>query len=547
MQNNIPISEQVYKEYIENSLSFMFSLLDMELTSTSRGSFDRTWWCWKFSDFSAPRLQEGIHTLSWLLTSSFAPSEGRNNPQLLEQTEAALLFWKKLQHKDGSFDEAYPNERSLAATAFTGFYVGRGIERTFNLLSKHTLSQGLESIEKLAQWLSRNGESHGVLSNHLAAAAAALQIAGDLLGTDRFQTASKRYLDTIYAHQDKDEGWLQEYGGADPGYQTHGMFYLAEIWQRTNNAELFQCLKKAVEFVAWFVHPDGTIGGEYASRGTKFAFPAAFEMLSPSIPLAGPVANHLRCCLSQRKGITLAQMDIWNFFPLLNNYIYALESACSLINCPALPWQERSAQIIFPNAGLGVARNTERLLVCSPSLGGSIKLWDTTTSRLLYEDCGYAMKSTKGYAVSQTKAMWKINTDQDATLSFLVDAPFRSVPRIRFTPMLFLAFRSFTLTLGRFPSVARWLKAILVRTLILKKRESDACLQRKIDFRSNGELIIEDSLVGITGELFGLDKHVPLHMGSTRYKDFKDILDLRQEGSIPQVVGTKAYRKERVS
>ena len=39
-----------------------------------------------------------------------------------------MRFWCTIQHADGSFDEAYPFERSLAATAFTTFYVGEALE-----------------------------------------------------------------------------------------------------------------------------------------------------------------------------------------------------------------------------------------------------------------------------------------------------------------------------------------------------------------------------------------------------------------------------------
>jgi len=38
----------------------------------------------------------------------------------------------------------------------------------------------------------------------------------------------------IYDHQSR-EGWYEEYGGADPGYQTLCTFYLARLWQYTGD------------------------------------------------------------------------------------------------------------------------------------------------------------------------------------------------------------------------------------------------------------------------------------------------------------------------
>src|SRR5215212_673338 len=102
-----------YLDGIERVLGRALSLIDAEPTSPSQGSFDRTWWCWKFVDFSAARFQEGTFTLAWLYASPLAPPGARGNPRFLRQAEAALRFWSSLQHADGSFNEAYPFERSL--------------------------------------------------------------------------------------------------------------------------------------------------------------------------------------------------------------------------------------------------------------------------------------------------------------------------------------------------------------------------------------------------------------------------------------------------
>lgn len=545
-ETTVHASKRVYQEYIEKNLGVVLSLLDTEITSSSRGSFDRTWWCWKFTDFSAPRLQEGVYVLSWLLTSSLAPKGSNCHPRLLDQANAAIQFWGKLQHKDGSFDEAYPFERSLAATAFTGFYVGCAIERLLTCLPQSTLDHGFNSLEKLGKWLDVNGEYHGILSNHLAAAAAALQVSGELLGTDSFLTARNRYLDIIYTHQDKKEGWLQEYEGADPGYQTHAMFYLAEIWKRTKNPHLLHCLQRATQFISWFVHPDGSVGGEYASRGTKFVFPAAFEMLSGEVPLSSAIAIHLRNCLHKGRGIGLEQADIWNFFPLLNNYIFALEASKDLINTEeVLPWKTEGAKITFPQAGLVLGHKAKRLMVCGSGLGGVVKVWDTATTALLYEDCGYAMKAGHGFIVSQTRSVWKENKNTSAFLLLEIKAPFRNVLKIRFNPFSFVAFRLFTLTIGRWPLMAKWLKSLLVFTLIRRKKTYKAQLLRTIYFTQEGILEIEDTLNGVAGIPLPLDKHVPLHMGSTRYKDFISELETKTSCSFPKIINRGiAYRKE---
>ena len=81
-----------------------------------------------------------------------------------------------LQRGDGSFDEAYPFEHSLAATAFTGFYVGEAFQLIGHELAatEPTPVLLLGTFARAGEWLCRNDDKHGVLSNHLAAAAAAL-------------------------------------------------------------------------------------------------------------------------------------------------------------------------------------------------------------------------------------------------------------------------------------------------------------------------------------------------------------------------------------
>ncbi|MGI9498521.1 MAG: hypothetical protein ACR2P3_00660, partial [Geminicoccaceae bacterium] len=72
----------VYRKAITPLVGRALSTLDWETTSSSHGSFDRTWWCWKFTDFSAPRFQEGLYLLVWLLTSPHAPARDRGETRL---------------------------------------------------------------------------------------------------------------------------------------------------------------------------------------------------------------------------------------------------------------------------------------------------------------------------------------------------------------------------------------------------------------------------------------------------------------------------------
>ncbi|MBF0323887.1 MAG: hypothetical protein HQL42_02340 [Alphaproteobacteria bacterium] len=504
------------------TLARTLSLMDHEPASPSRGSFDRTWWCWKFTDFSASRFQEGVFTLAWLYDSPHGPAGAAGNPRLLEMALHAARFWTGLQHGDGSFDEAYPFERSLAATAFTGFYVGMGIERLLPHLTADQAGPILRALDHGATWLSASRETHGVLSNHLAAAAAALEVAGTVLGTDRFRAARDRHIDTIARNQNRSEGWLREYGGADPGYQSLGLFYLGEIWHRTGDPALLEVLTRTADFQAWFAHPDGTMGGEYASRGTKFGWPAGFETLAAAVPAAAAIARHLRRCLTAGRGIGPEVMDPWNHFPMLNNYLLAAERAAELDGAPDLPWQADGASRVFPECGLAVAHAGGRLLAAAPGQGGAAKLWDSGTGTLLYEDCGYLVRQGNKAFTSQTPGEFQTVAGDGLTLE--CESGFAAVPATRFDPWRFMAFRLFMLTLGRWPVLARRIKELLVFVLIRRRRPHPAKLKRRLCFAAGGDLVIDDRVTGAAVAPEPVARQVPIHMGSARYGDLEDWL-----------------------
>ena len=74
------------------------------------------------------------------------------------------------------------------------------------------------------------------------------------------------------------EGWFDEYGGADPGYLSLTIGLLAEVDRRRPDLGLREPLGRAIAFFAAALHPDGSTGGEYASRGTLAFFPHGFEI-----------------------------------------------------------------------------------------------------------------------------------------------------------------------------------------------------------------------------------------------------------------------------
>ena len=506
---------------IQATLPKLVSWLDREPQSPTYGSFDRTFWCWKFTDFSAPRFQEGCASLAWLWATDAPGNAYFRQDAVLRWVSASLAWWQRLQHVDGSFDEAYPFERSFAATAFTCFYVADAVRLTADALDPDISANVLAALRRGAKWLCRNDETHGILSNHLAAGAAALASVGQLVGEPRFTDRSTFFLDRILEHQSS-EGWYEEYGGADPGYQTHGMFYLARLWELSGDQRLLASLRAAAGFLAAIQHPDGSLGGVYASRNTRFCFPAAFEILAPQCEQSMAIAGRLRVAVRQGTAIGLRAMDAWNFLPMLNNYMNAHRATATSRLQPAASGTAIQGQRHFRDAGwLAVDRSRYRCIVAA-SKGGVVCAWPRTpAAQRSLVDAGYWARLANGRIIASQglDRSSPITASQDG-MSVEMTASFRSVGRTLMTPWLFLGFRGFTLTIGRMPWLAGWLKRLLVRVLVTKSAPVPLRLRRRVTFADDGVTIVD--VLERTGplrvaEVWRGGEFQTIHMGSSRY------------------------------
>ena len=218
--------------YLRQALAQLPRLLsrgDREPWSQTYGCFDRTYWAWKFTDFPGARFQELAYALACLYHHAWPSNHFHGHSSILDWTRAAMTYWRSLQYS-GAAPSTKPTlfEHSLAATAFTGFYVAEAFLLVREELPADEVTAMLRAFRRAGDWLLRNDETHGVLCNHLAAAAAALATIERITGDADYGVRCRHFLNRIHERQSP-EGWYEEYGGADIGYQTHGTFYLARI------------------------------------------------------------------------------------------------------------------------------------------------------------------------------------------------------------------------------------------------------------------------------------------------------------------------------
>ncbi len=529
-----------YIDFAKLEFKRLLSIIDREECSETYGCCDRTFWAWKFTDFAGSRFQETIFTCVWIYKNKYSGNKLFKSQKLLKWIEAGFSYWENLQHKDGSFDEAYPFERSLAATAFTSFYLSEAYHLISEELNFELKIRLQKCFVRSANWLCKNDEYHGFLSNHIASASAALLNIYILSGKEQYKNRYLFFLNKVILNQ-SEEGWYEEYGGADFGYQTHATFYLTRIWQKTGDKKLLESLEKSVKFLSFFVHPNKTIGGEYGSRNTSFYFPAAFEMLSNVIPLAKDIAIFMRPQYPNQDAAGLECMDSYNICPMINNYLFAhncVQSQKSKKQSINLPFM-KIGHWDFPMAGLQVHNTKNYQAIFSSSKGGVLKIYDKNLLKLVLSDCGYWTKLGLRRRLSSQSFHLK-NKFQFTSQSAMVISHFVYINQKIMNPILFILFRLFNISIGKIPFISFKLKKLLVKVLVSKRKIIKSQLKREIIYSDNS-VLIRDKFINMEKKmikkLFLETKFSTIHMGSSRYfqydeNDFPDFDYLNDQERI---------------
>ena len=404
--------------------------------------------------------------------------------------EAMVGATRALQDRNGSVGEAFPHEGSFCVTALVAFDLLVAYELLADQLDERQRGEWLETIGPMVRFVSRTDETHAVITNHLATAVAALMRWSDVTG----ETAPKqtqRLLSRIRASQSA-EGWFPEYGGADPGYQTLALNYLSDVHERHPEQGLAEPLARAVRFLTNFAHPDGSFGGLYGSRNTRFFHPEGVERLAATVPEAAALASAMRRSIATRSVVTLGVIDEPNLVPMFNGYCAAAVIAGQQTLDPrgsALPaLRGDTGRVSFPQAGLVVDRGPRHYSVISTRKGGVCHHF--VDRRLALVDGG-AVASGPGGATYTTQADHADARVSQSGEQIEVETPMVRLDQELPGPLQFALLRLASVTVLRLGFLNRAIKRLLVRRLITAKRDGPAVNRRIV--RLGEDLQIEDS------------------------------------------------------
>ncbi len=501
---------EVYARAVLPWVPRLLTLVDRNPANSTYGCLDRQYWHYRTAAFPSAMYQEGAAVLAMLFRYRLPGNRWFRHLRLKELARAAARFAAIAAHADGSGDDYYPLERALGAAVFSLVAVAHAC-RLLGIRDETVL----EGLRRRAHWVAAHGES-GTLANHHALAALGLLEAARVLEEPKLLRASHQRVEQLLQLQHA-EGWFCEYGGADPGYQSLTISALAR-WAAVTGADgqVWQALERAVEFLQWFVHPDGSCGGPYASRGTNQLYAAGLELLAPCLPVArAVVVQHRRALAAGNAPLPDDERLFGHFFydrllcwlygrrravprcgwpPERNksNACLPSERTVRKKSTPAARIEPEPAQGLrhFPGAGLVVHRQGAFHLVVSTARGG-VLLWHAPGRKPLAEGA-VVLQRRSGLAVHsawhdpQQHAQVQV-TSQGVEIELA--RPLAWYKQRLATPAAQAVFHLGMITLGRrLRTPVRWL---LQQLLITARRKAPLVLHRRICYRWAGPMRLE--------------------------------------------------------
>ncbi|NJO39898.1 MAG: hypothetical protein HC769_04045 [Cyanobacteria bacterium CRU_2_1] len=455
----------------------ILTLLDRNPHSPTYGCFDRNFWHYKIIDFPSGMAQEFVLPLALAFSTNISRNPFYRKPVIKQWVEAGIRYAAKSAHADGSCDDYFPYERAAGAAAFS---LLAGIE-SYLRLGLHDRSL-LDFFSHRADWLAHHQES-GQLTNHQALIVLCLELLSRLLKTDRWNKAKVQRLEQVLSWQNE-EGWFQEYEGCDPGYHTLTISCLARIYKLNSDPRLQESLIRAVKLADYFVHPDGSYGGEYTSRNTYNFFPHGFELVGRWMPDALAINDRFLQGLANHKAPCYADDHIighhtWNYLLAWHDFVDDRPSIS----------RRQDERIWLKQAKLLIDRRDDTELYLALNKGGAFKLF--REDELVVSDTQFSLQVQHGRNVKNAIGHLVSNYTVDvAENDILIRGNLGWAKQKQMTPLNLMILRVVMLTIGRFfPNLIR---SLLQKVLIVGKKNAPFQFSRQLRWKNGYWTVIDE-------------------------------------------------------
>jgi hypothetical protein len=431
-----------------------------------------------------------------------------------------MEFLSETQNPDGTLNNTYPYAWSVAAVAFPAYTVSEAYLLLHEELKESSKNVIVETLEKAGNWLLKSRDI--AVTNQESGALIALYNMYLITGDKKYKNGAENKIKLILKNRSP-EGWFNEYGGGDIAYLAVTIDSLAKYYQKTGNKDILKILDKAIEFISYFVHPNGTMGGEYASRNPEFIIPSGFEIVSREIPLASAIADNNIRALDQGQIINPITLDDTYLCWMLHTYFQAYDNYHPRTHSRVvLPYMNPLITKYFPQAKYIVIKKNNYYMVIGASKGGVIRVYGCKDNPdLIFSDCGYLGIFSNGEKVS---SQWldysnEVIFNEDNNL-VTISGTFHKINETLFSPAKMVLSRIGLTAISRMPYVREKLYQRLRKTMITGNITVPIEFTRKISYNEE-KVIILDILnfnKDFRFEYFNIvDKFSPIYAQSTEF------------------------------
>ena len=255
-------------------------------------------------------------------------------------------------------------------------------------------------------------------------------------------------------------------------------------------------IEKAIEFISYFIHPNGTFGGEYGSRNTEFIIPSGFELMIGKAKGAETIAYAIRNALKGKTTITPESID-----DRYLTYIgYSWLQAGQLNKRIKKKKQKYSKYFIkdFQEAKILVVSNNKLYGIIGYGKGGACKLF-FKNGKTVYDSgiLAIAHKILYSSYLSQDHESVLANNKLTITgkLAVVNDKPL--------TPLSNISLRLFQMSIGKNEKIGKAIKEKLRDRLISKQKITNNPFRRIIDL-NKGTIhdFVNEKTIQITGSKY---------------------------------------------
>jgi hypothetical protein len=468
--------------YADLALSYvphLVQLVDRNPYSPTYGCFDREYWHYRTLDFPCGMSQEMCLAFALLYTHDYPGNKYYQQERMRELAVAGIKFAIKGSHSNGSCDDYFPFEQAMGALVFSTY----ACTEAYQVLGMQD-DEIADFFRRRCAYLAGHNET-GQLSNHQALAALAAYNTFLLTGDEAIRRVAEDRTELTLSWQNRDEGWFREYEGADPGYQTCTIDFLAKLMQKSGWESLKAPLVKAVDFAWHFMHPDGSYGGEYGSRNTYHFYPHGFELLAPHTQKAAQINDaFLRGLTHDRRS---HNDDDRMCCHTVSDWLQAYEDYCLDRPCDINSRGEFTKWM--PGCETVIVSRDAYYAVANLRKGGVAKIF--TEEGCTGSDTGLIAELDDGRVIV-THLMdegSKVNADEDHR-TFSVEGVFSYRKGKLSSPLRMILFRAINITIGRFfPNL---LRLLVQKLLITGKRRSKYGFKRTISFQEDSVTITDE-------------------------------------------------------